>query len=166
MEKSITIEIDATSTEGIVHQMQKAIGGSISQRWGEYSLTVNNAMATGSMRFITFDWGVSLLEYDITFHKEVIVVTDASEYNPIQFIYCLEGHRGHRFGYQDKNEIETLNQFQSVIISSKEGGYNYGYFPKSTKLAINIIQITRKKFLKKRLNGVEALNKRLYEVFM
>lgn len=161
-----TIKITAKSTEGTVRQIQEVIGGRITERWGEYTLTVNNALATGNIRFITFDWGVSLLEYDIKFHDDITLIMDASQYNPIHFSYCLEGHCKHRFGNQTEKDITTLEQFQSVIISSKEDGYNYGYFPKGLKLAINVIQITRKHFLRKRLNGVETLNRKLYEVFM
>lgn len=161
-----TIEITAKSTDGMVRQIQKVIGGQITERWGEYTLDVNSTYATGSIRFITFDWGVSLLEYDITFHEDMVLKIDASEYNPIHFTYCLEGYCKHKFGYQSDKEIKTLEQFQTVIITSREDGYNYGYFPKGVKLAINVTQIARKQFLKKRINGVEALNRKLYEVFM
>ncbi|SHJ11419.1 helix-turn-helix domain-containing protein [Aquimarina spongiae] len=161
---AIEIKITAQSTEGTVRQIQEVIGGTIQERWGEYVLTVNNLNAHGSIKFITFDWGVNLLEYDIKFHKDYVLVMDASEYNPIHFAYCLEGHCGHRFGFQ--TEIRSLEQFQSVIITSKDGGYNYGYLPKEIKLEINVIQIARKKYLKKRLNNVSQLNQKLYEVFM
>ncbi|KAA1242556.1 response regulator transcription factor [Aquimarina sp. RZ0] len=161
---AIEINITAKDTEGTVRQIQEVIGGRIEERWGEYELTVNNLNAHGSIRFITFDWGVNLLEYDIVFHKEFVLKMDASEYNPIHFAYCLTGHCGHRFGFQ--NEVHTLEQFQSVIITSRDGGYNYGYFPKEEKLEINVIQIARKKYLKKRLNNVSQLNERLYKVFM
>lgn len=161
---AIEINITAKDTEGTVRQIQEVIGGRIEERWGEYELTVNNLNAHGSIRFITFDWGVNLLEYDIIFHKEFVLIMDASEYNPIHFAYCLTGHCGHRFGFQ--NEVHTLEQFQSVIITSRDGGYNYGYFPKEEKLEINVIQIARKKYLKKRLNNVSQLNERLYKVFM
>lgn len=160
------ITVDAKSTEGTVRQIQQVIGGTIEERWGEYTLTVNTAVAFGSIRFITFDWGVSLLEYDITFHDDITLVMDASEYNPIHFTYCLEGECQHRFGNQSESDIKTLEQFQSVIITSRDGGHNYGYFPKDKKLAINVIQITRKQFLKKRLNNVDELNRKLYEVFL
>ena len=162
----ITIQITASSTEGTVKQIQEAIGGEITQRWGEYTLKINNANATGTIRFISFEWGVSLLDYDIIFHENVELIMDASQFNPIHFTYCLEGNCDHRFGYQEESERKTLEQFQSVIITSKQGGYNHGYFPKNKKLAINVIQITRKKFLNKRLNGVDFLNKRLYELFV
>ncbi|PKV50222.1 AraC family transcriptional regulator [Aquimarina sp. MAR_2010_214] len=161
---AIEINITAKDTEGTVRQIQDVIGGKIEERWGEYTLIVNNLNAHGSIRFITFDWGVNLLEYDIIFHKEFMLIMDASEYNPIHFTYCLTGHCGHRFGYQ--NEIHTLEQFQSVIVTSRDGGYNYGYFPKGEKLEINVIQIARKKYLKKRLNNVSQLNEKLYRVFM
>ncbi len=160
------IIIDAKSTEGTVRQIQSVIGGEISERWGEYTLTVNNQLAEGNIRFITFDWGVGLLEYDITFFDDITLAMDASQYNPIHFSYCLEGYCKHRFGYQKEEEIKTLEQFQSVIITSRDGGYNYGYFPKNKKLAINVIQIVRKQFLKKRLNNVDELNRKLYEVFL
>ncbi len=160
------IVIDAKSVEGSVRQIKDVIGGTIEEQWGEYTLTTNSKLAKGTIRFITFDWGVSLLEYDITFFEDICLVMDASEYNPIHFTYCLEGSIGHRFEYQSEDDIKTLEQFQSVIITSKDGGYNYGYFPKNVKLAVNVIQIKRKLFLKKRLNNVEELNRKLYEVFL
>lgn len=160
------IVIDAKSTEGTVRQIQEVIGGEIEERWGEYTLTVNSKLAFGTIRFITFDWGVNLLEYDIKFLDDITLIMDASEFNPIHFSYCLEGYCKHRFGYQSEKDIQKLEQFQSVIITSRDGGYNYGYFPKNEKLAINVIQITRKKFLNKRLNNVDQLNQKLYRVFL
>lgn len=160
------IVVDATSTEENVRQMQKVIGGTISERWGEYVLTVDSEFAKGSIRFITFDWGVNLLEYDIEFLDEINLMVDASEFNPIHFIYCLEGACEHRFDNQSKENLKMLDQYQSVILTSKDGGYNHWSFPKGMHLAINFIQITRRKFLKKRLNNVDELNKRLYRVFL
>ncbi|WP_282163204.1 helix-turn-helix transcriptional regulator [Ulvibacterium marinum] len=160
------IVIDANNTEGTVKQLRVALKGTLEERWGEHTLTMDNDLAKGTIRFITFDWGVSLLEYDITFFDDICLVMDASEFNPIHFTYCLEGHCGHRFGYQSEEDIKTLEQFQSVIITSHDGGFNYGYFPANKKLEINVIQITRKQFLKKRLNYLDALNEKLYEVFL
>lgn len=160
-----TINITAEDTAGTVKQIQEVIGGRIEERWGEHVLHVSGPLANGSIKFIDFDWGVSLLEYDIVFYDEIALVMDASKYNPIHFAYCLEGYCQHRFGYQSEQDIKTLEQYQSVIITSRKGGLNYGYFPKNILLEINVIQITRKDFLKKKLNGVEQLNNRLYEVF-
>jgi AraC-like DNA-binding protein len=160
------VEVYSASLKDTIEQMQGILGGEIMERWGEYTFTVNNKNATGSIRFINFEWGVGLLTYDITFHQDTILVTDTSSYNPIHFIYCLEGCCSHRFGSESIDNMKRLEQFQSVIITNKEGGHNHSYFPKNTKLAINIVQITRKQYLKKKLNGVESLNEKLHEVFM
>ncbi|UWX54429.1 AraC family transcriptional regulator [Maribacter litopenaei] len=162
----ITIKTEGSSTSDNVRQIQEQIGGQLTERWGEYTLSVNNVNATGNIRFIPFEWGVTLLEYDITFHDDVIFESNYAEYNPIRFYYCLEGHCGHRFENQPESALKQMEQFQSVIIANTDDTASLGYFSKGVKLAINVILITRKEFLKKRLNGVEELNKKLYQVFM
>jgi AraC-like DNA-binding protein len=158
------ILISATSSSDILEDIQAALGGEIQERWGESVLTINNNFATGTFRHIPFDWGVNLFEYDIKFHKKASMVLASNEFNPIRFIYCLQGHCFHRFGYED--DIRKLEQFQSVIITSRDGGVQRFYFPENEKLEINVIQIVRKEFLKKRHTVVDSLNKELYEVFL
>jgi len=94
----IKIKVDAQDTAASVEQIKNVIGGTIEERWGQYILNVSNDKAKGSIRFITFDWGVSFLELEITFFDEVTIEMDTSDYNPISFYYCLEGYCGHKFG--------------------------------------------------------------------
>lgn len=63
----IKIKVAAQDTAESVGQIKNVIGGEIEERWGQYTLSVSNDKAKGSIRFITFDWGVSLLELDIIF---------------------------------------------------------------------------------------------------
>lgn len=158
-----TIRITAEDTQGTVQQIQEAIGGEIIERWGEHILEVDNEIAKGAIHFITFEWGGSLLEYNITFFEEIELIMDASEYNPIHFTYCLKGYSEHRF--HDEKKRRTLKELQPSIITSKSGGYNHRYFPKDIYLHINVVQISRVKFIRKRLNDASILNKKLYEVF-
>lgn len=157
------INITAKSTEGTVRQIKEVIGGEIIERWGEYILHVDNGIAKGKITFITFEWGASVLEYDITFLEDITLIMDTSEYNPIHFTYTSLGHCLHRF--EKENKKRRIEQFQSVIITSKNDGYNYGYFEKNTKVHIHLIQISRVPFLKKRLNDGAILNQKLYNVF-
>ncbi|WP_248724506.1 AraC family transcriptional regulator [Seonamhaeicola sp. ML3] len=158
-----TINITAQDTAGTVRQIQEVIGGTISGRWGEYVLNVSSQMAKGSIRFLTFEWGGSLLEYNITFFNEIMLVMDTSEFNPIHFTYISNGYCYHRFEKEDANR--KLEALRPIIITSKDGGYNYGYFPKDEKLHITLVQVSRIKFLKKRLNDASVLNQNLYRVF-
>ncbi|WP_421808680.1 helix-turn-helix domain-containing protein [Flagellimonas sp.] len=162
----IKIKVDAQDTAESVEQIRDVIGGEINERWGQYVLNVSNEKAEGSIRFITFDWGVSLLELDITFAEEVIIEVDTSNFNPISFYYCLEGYCGHKFGYQPDDEIKIMEQFQSVILTNRDGGITDRYFPKDIKISQTVIQVRRKPFLRKRLNQGEELNQQLYKVFL
>lgn len=161
----IQIEIIADSPKDIIEQIGDVIGGTIKEHWSECTLVVNNENAIGSIRYIPFDWGVNLLDFDIKFHKEVeLKIKSHEEFNPIRFIYPSLGNLKHRFGVH--NEEKLVEQFQSLIFTNKDGAYNHVIFPKGEKLEINVIQIIRKDFLKKRTTNVSTLSKKLYEVFV
>ncbi|WOD44393.1 AraC family transcriptional regulator [Hwangdonia lutea] len=160
----IEIEIKASNTKEILEDIQKHIGGTIIELWSECTLIVDNDLAKGNIRFIPFDWGVNLLDYNITFKDDVRLKMHAENYNPIRFIYVLNGSFKHRFGID--NRVELVEQFHSLIFTNKSEGINYIHFPKDTKLDINVIQIIRKHFLKKRTTNVSTLNKKLYEIFL
>lgn len=161
----IHIEIIADSPKDFLEQLQEAIGGEVTERWSEFLLKINNENAIGSIRYIPFDWGVNLLDFDIKFHKEVNIHIKAhDEFNPIRFIYPSQGSIKHKFGVQ--NIEKEVSQFQSLIFTNKTGGFNDILFPKDEKLEINVIQIVRKYFLKKRTTNVSTLNDKLYEVFV
>ncbi|MEO6347566.1 MAG: AraC family transcriptional regulator [Aquaticitalea sp.] len=157
------IRLNAKSTDETVRQIQQHIGGTITERFGEFTLQFDNDIAKGCIRFITFDWGVSLIEYNLIFFEDILFIADTSEYNPIHFIYCSKGCMRHRFSYEE--EFNTISEFHSAIFTSKENTPHHTLFPKGLHLEINVISISRRDFLKKRLNNVEQLNEKLYEVF-
>jgi AraC-like DNA-binding protein len=161
----ITIEIIADRQKNFLEQIQDKIGGSIVNSWNESTLTVDNKNASGKLRFIPFDWGVNLLDFDITLHKEFIFKIKAvPAYNPIRFLFPSFGSFKHRFGID--NTEKNVEQFQSLIFTNKTGGYNYLHFNKNEKLNLNLIEIVRKHFLQKRTTNVSSLNNKLYEVFV
>tara|TARA_R110002050_G_scaffold289831_2_gene442987 strand:+ start:14229 stop:15260 length:1032 start_codon:yes stop_codon:yes gene_type:complete len=158
------IEISAENTKDIIEQLQNNIGGEILERWGESTLVVDNNKAKGTVKVIPFDWGVNLMIYDIEFHNEVVMRIEATEFNPIRFIYNLQGEFFHRFGIQSKEVL--IEQFQTLIFTNKTDGINCLHFKEGVKIETNIIQIVRKDFLKKRTTKVSTLNKKLQEVFV
>ena len=158
------IFISADNTKNIVEQLQESIGGEFIEQWSECKLQVNNKIANGVIRVIPFDWGVNLLIYNITFFEDVILKIEANDFNPIRFIYNLQGEFLHRFGIHSRKEL--IEQFQTLIFTNKTDGLNYIHFKKDIKVETNIIQIVRKDFLKKRTTKVSTLNKQLQEIFV
>ncbi|RCS26403.1 AraC family transcriptional regulator [Polaribacter sp. WD7] len=161
----IEIEIIADSPKDFIEQIHDVTGGLITNSWNETLLTVNNDVAIGTIRFIAFDWGVNVLDFELKVHKEITFRLKAhEEFNPIRFVYPSEGFLTHRFGTQ--NQEHKIDQFQSLIFTNKTDGYNCISFPEGEKINVNVIQIVRKQFLKKRTTNVSTLSKKLYEVFV
>lgn len=158
------IFISADNTYDIIKQLRTSIGGEISEKWGETQLVVDSNIAKGVIRIVPFDWGVNLMIYDIRFYKEIILKIEATEFNPIRFIYNLQGEFLHRFGIEKREEL--IEQYQTLIFTNKTDGFNYLHFKKDVKIEVNIIQIVRKNFLKKKTTRVSSLNRKLQEIFV
>jgi len=160
----IEVILSEKSTEGAVKQMQNYIGGEITERWGEYTLTFDNDIAKGCVRCITFDWGVSLMEIDALFYDDILFINDNGNSNPIHFSYCSQGLYKNRF--ENETEFHIVEQFHSSIIVSKTDLKIYTLLPKEIHIVVNDIRIVRSEFLKKRNNQLSELNENLYRVFV
>jgi len=158
------IQINAENTVDSIKQFKEQIGGKITQKWGEYRLDLDNDSAKGYIRLMTFDWGVSFIEYHIIFFEEIQVIVDPSNFNPIRFSYSLNGSFQHKFS--DQKEYTTVEQFHSFIGTCDSDVSHHFYFPKGIHLELNNIKIVRKHFLNKRINIAHMLNKKLHDVFV
>lgn len=148
----------------LISKLQKKLGGNVTENFSKTTLTVNNDKAFGTVKYLPLDWGVELIQLDIKFSEYHNLTLDASEFNPIQFIYASNSRLGHF--YEDPNNIQYVEEFHTLILTSKDGSKNNFVFPKNEKLEVTIIQIVRKEFLKKRSTNVSLLNKQLYDVFL
>lgn len=158
------INITAKSTSDSIKKIQSHIGGEISERFGLYTLDVDNNIAKGCIRFIKFDWGINLIEHNIIYYEDILLVSNASKFNPLNFIYCSDGYLSHRFEYE--KEFQKVEEFHSCILTTKQDVDHQMLFPQGVHLIINIIGIERKEFVKKRLNYVSELNSNLHKVFV
>ena len=160
----IEINIKPNSTLDNLKILQEKIGGSISTESNQYTLSINNDIATGKIIYSDFDWGIDYMDIKAKFYEDVVIKTISTEFNPLRFMYAMKGHFGHRFG--SDNTERQVEEFHSLIFTNKAGGENYIHFPKNILIHINLIQVERKVFLKKKSTNVSSLNDRLHEVFV
>ncbi|WP_452226047.1 helix-turn-helix domain-containing protein [Lacinutrix cladophorae] len=158
------IKINAENTMDSIQQIKEQIGGTITQKWGENVLDIDNEFAKGCIRSMSFDWGVSFVEFNLIFFQNTKVISDPSKFNPIQFSYSLNGSFDHKFSNQE--EFTTIEQFHSFIGTCDSDVSHHFNFPKDVHIELNTIRIIRKKFLNKRINISNMLNNKLYEVFV
>lgn len=155
--------INGSEPKGIFSQLQSCLKGELKEDWGESVLNFNNKMGKGTIRTISFNWGVSLLDCDISLYEDTKIVFDTEQLAPIEFIFITKGF----LRYSDDNTdcYTTLEQFQNIIISPKRDSQKTFVFPKGESLKVNFIRITRKSYLKKKNNNVCYLNNLLISLF-
>lgn len=159
----IEVRITAKSIEGKLAQLHHHLGGVLTERWGEYSLVFDTNAGKGSIRGITFDWGVSLMEIEALFYEDILLLNLVKNSNPVHFSYCSHGFYKHRFA--NEPTFHTIEQYHSTIFVSKSNLPFYTFYPKDTRVIINDILVVRTEFLKKRNNLLSELNENLYHVF-
>ncbi|HDZ05452.1 hypothetical protein LCGC14_0071000 [marine sediment metagenome] len=155
--------INSCSSDDVFTQIQDCIKGKLTQCSGESVLTFDNKIGKGTIRTISFNWGVSLIDCDLTFHKETKLVFDTKQLSPIEFIFISKGF----FKYSESNtdSYTTIEQFQNTVISNKKDAHKTFLFPENEQLKINFIRIDRQEYLQKKNNNVCQLDKLLVSIF-
>ncbi len=158
------IKINANSSEEDINQMQAYFGGKISERWGEYVLEFDNDIGKGLIKCLTLDWGVSLMQFDAVFYKDLIFFNESTAFNPIHFSYVSDGQFNHRFSNEE--DFHIVEQYHAAILVSSKDVSHISTFPKNQHFKINNIRVVRQEYLKKRNVNVEQLNEKLHKIFI
>ncbi|WP_405411816.1 helix-turn-helix domain-containing protein [Maribacter sp. Asnod1-A12] len=155
--------INSSRSIEIFTQIQKCVQGELREDWGESVLTFDTTVGKGSLRTIGFNWGVSLIDCNITLTEEIELVFETQDLAPIEFIFISKGY----FDYSENNtdSYTRLEQFQNTIISHKRDAEKTFLFPKNETLKVNFIRINRKEYLQKKNNNISQLNQLLVSLF-
>ena len=105
------INVSAKNTKDSILKIQQQLGGVISENFGLFTLDIDNDIAKGCIRFITFDWGVNLIEHNIIYYEDILLVSNTSKFNPLNFLYCSQGYLKHRF----ENEKEFTKKVKTAF---------------------------------------------------
>ncbi|WP_435414201.1 helix-turn-helix domain-containing protein [Polaribacter aestuariivivens] len=112
----ITVNSKLNGLNLFFNKLQKEIGGTLNRTKKEQFLKINNKIANGTIRSISLEDGVSVLEFNITSNEDFQINIDAKTGSHVNFVYCSKGKISHSFKNQkNKNTIET---FQTSILSN------------------------------------------------
>jgi len=158
-------EILITSAEDseIISQLHAIINGDLVKNDGEGILIFNNDFGKGIIRNIGFEWGLSLLDFDVVFKEDIKITFKSQATAVVKFVFISQGSFRYR---QDVTEpYLDLEQYQNIILSPKRGAERSFLFPSNKHLKINFIRVVRKEYLKKKKNNIIHLNNILGSVF-
>ncbi|WP_299130652.1 AraC family transcriptional regulator [uncultured Winogradskyella sp.] len=157
------IFVNNTTIEDTINELNVALGGELIEQWGEYTLSFKNEFGEGTIRSIGFDWGLSLLDFDVNFKEVTKIVFKTVDKKLVEFIFISEGYLEYK--NHSTEEFVNLERYQNIIVSSLDSEKKTFIFPKSQQVKVNFIQVVTKDYLKKKNNNVQYLDKVLKSVF-
>ncbi len=157
------IEIENTKALSIIEQLNESLNGKVTKKDGEEILEFKNDLGHGSIRNIAFDWGISLLDYDVYFYEDLKIIYKITEEAPIEFLFVSEGNL--KYNSDESANFIELERFQNVIISNKENSRNVYIFPSKVNVKLNVIQVLSDEYSKKKNNNIGTIQETLLSVF-
>ncbi|WP_062055372.1 helix-turn-helix domain-containing protein [Aquimarina longa] len=157
------IEINSIDCAKILEQLNIHLKGKLTNQWGEHVLEFDNQIGKGIVRSIAFDWGVSLVDYDVRFIQDTKIVFNIEKANPIGFIFISEGSLDYTNDTEEKPY--TFERFQNIIISTKKFSKERYTFSKSVTIKVNFIYVLPIEYVKKKNNNLSYLSKSLFSAF-
>ncbi len=120
-------------------ELHDSLGGSHSVDIREHILDVNNELGCGRIRGISFEDGITYLEFDMTFSEKLVLTIEASDKMPIYFTFCSKGKLAHSFG--PEGEKRLLGNFQTGILTNKSAQEHTLYFQKDVRIRTSLITV-------------------------
>ncbi|GAA0872139.1 hypothetical protein GCM10009117_12860 [Gangjinia marincola] len=157
-----TFEISSIAADEVLRQLGKKLNSEIKEEWGEYTLHFDNEHGVGTIRGVSFDWGVSLIDYDVNFTDDIKIIFHIKDLSPIEFVFVSEGSL--KYSNEETEEMD-FERYQNIIISPKANSKKIFQFPKEVQVKANFIQIIKNDYTKKKNNNLTYLNEVLLNVF-
>ncbi|MDO1512799.1 AraC family transcriptional regulator [Maribacter confluentis] len=156
-------ELTICSSNDFFSQLLYFFNGDLTEAWGERQFDFSNDLGHGAVRTIGFDWGITLLDLDITLHKDIKIVFNQCHTPFIDFIFISQGCL--KYSKDNSGELISLEQFQNIIFSPIGSSHPAFIYPKDQKLKINLIKVLPAEYQKKKHNNLTYLNESLMPLF-
>ena len=157
------IYVKALPIEEIIKDLSKQFKVDLQKDAGELTLELPEKIGRGYIRGTSFSSGVGLIEYNVTFNKDLEIHFTINETHPLKFIFCSEGKVDHAF--QENNNRHTIDTYQNVIVSSSGHNGHVLFFKANETAKISSLEIIREEFQKRRNYKFAGLEPRLKQLF-
>lgn len=157
------IEIRSIDGAEILKQLNVFLEGDIKEQWGERILEFDNTYGKGVIRSIAFDWGVTLVDYNVHFYEDTKIIFSIENANPIEFIFISEGNLQYQNDSQES--IYSFERYQNIIVSNKKLSKETYVFPNKITVKVNFIYVLPKEYVKRKNSNHSYLGNSLRSLF-
>lgn len=159
------INVDLSLNQPLIKQISSTIKGRTEQSYNEHILNFDNELGKGTIRNIIFDWGISLIDYDVNFNKDIKFVFKLADSSPIEFLFVSEGKLSYASERSGKDgKLVKLQRYQNIILSNLPNSNNIFLFPRNEDIKLNVIQILGDEYSNKSNNYIDTLQNSLRSI--
>ncbi|MHA7056074.1 helix-turn-helix domain-containing protein [Aquimarina sp. M1] len=159
----ISIAVNSLPIADIMNDLSKAFDTSYTESCGFYVLTIPKNFGKGKISGINFDSGMGIIQYNCTFIEDVEFKFTVNDVHPLKFLYCVEGKIQHAF--ENIDEHHNIKRFQEAIVASEQHNGHILRFDAGKHIAINSLEITRRKFRNRIQCDLVTFDESLQELF-
>ncbi|MDD7885432.1 AraC family transcriptional regulator [Flavivirga sp. 57AJ16] len=157
------IYIENTDTKDVFIKLQQSLNGELKDIPGEHTLTFSNKYGKGTIRGIDFNWGVSLIDFDVILTEITKITFENKKNKLVEFIFISDGNL--EFKEENTSDFINLDRYQNIILSNRVPSKKTFVFPSSIKVKVNIIRLDPSKYAKKKHSNLHYLDDVLRHVF-
>lgn len=157
------IFVKALPVEEILESLSKHFKAPLQKDGGELTLQLPGNLGEGFIRGTSFSWGVGIIEYNVTFFKDMAIHFTINKTHPLKFIFCSKGRVRHRF--EENQDIHNIDTYQNVIVSSSGHNGHILLFKANETSNVFSLEIIRGEFNKRKNFDYKDLNPRLQKLF-
>lgn len=156
------IHITNTTGETITEKLKTEFNATVEQRWGESILTFDNHLGKGTIQIISFDGGLTSVQYNVFLKVDISWHMTYEESVPLDFVYLPVGNMHFNKGAKESQMVQNS---QNLIIAYKAfQDYNF-IFPKQTELQVHFIRVIPNQFLDKKNTGINHISEGIRQIF-
>ncbi|MBK0368919.1 helix-turn-helix domain-containing protein [Flavobacterium agrisoli] len=149
------ISLQTAKMEALFNGLQTNFGGDLSTETNEYVLHLSTDLCEGKIEGMTYEEGISYVQFDITFNESISFHISPSKSTPIILAYCSEGILNHRFS--DDQKMHVLNKYETAIVTTTNVQENELFFEKDKTTKILLILVDAAAEKAKMNNGLNAV---------
>lgn len=153
--------VKALPVQEVLEDLANQFKCPVQQDGGEIMVQLAENMGQGYIRGISFPSGVGIIEYYVTFYRDVEIHFVKNETHPLKFIFCSEGKVDHTF--EENEETHTIDTYQNVIVSSSGHNGHVLYFKANETAQVISLEIIRREFNKRDNYNYKGLKSNLRE---
>lgn len=155
--------VKALPIEEILENLARQFKTPLKKDAGELTLELPENLGQGFIRGTSFSFGVGIIEYKVTFFKDLEIHFTINRTHPLKFIFCSEGKVDHAF--EENMEVHTIDTYQNAIVSSSGHNGHVLFFKANETTHVVSLEIIRNEFNNRRNYDFKGLDPRLDHLF-